>query len=559
MRKRKYMIIFCILLFLFFSSTSHSISMHEEICDNKNTTNLYPPITLNPPWDIYDGDGDVSGLGAGVGSYNFSVDSNTGWSYAAAQCATIGIVSAYADFWHGATWNCEETGNYGVTFVYEFYGSFVTWTFIGFLDSITLSAWLDCSITNDETCNEGYSMFMLPNFFFPLAGTIDKTTIAVSIPSVSFEAGNIYTFKANSRTRATATSLISFPGGAISFYGTLKEILIGDDPPTKPELIGPTGGNPGESYSYSVNSTDPENDQIRYYFDWGDDSEVWTNWVKSGISVSKSHSWDSGTYILRVIAEDSYGAWSDPVEQKLYMFRNDPPETPQQPEGPTSGLIGTDYRYSTKADDPNSGEGDELYYWFDWGDGSNSGWLGPQHPIHTMRAEHNWTVSGTFELRVKVRDGHEEESDWSPSLTVEMINHPPNKPDKPYGETNGQVGEEYMYGASASDPDGHKMYYLFNFGDGTDSGWLGPFHNNSIGTIRHSWTSEGSYEVKVKAKDLFNAESEWSDPLSVSMPKTRQYINMPFLRFLEQHTHMFPLLRQLMGVQPVKYYSYSKI
>ena len=98
MRKRKYMIIFCILLFLFFSSTSHSISMHEEICDNKNTTNLYPPITLNPPWDIYDGDGDVSGLGAGVGSYNFSVDSNTGWSYAAAQCATTGIVSAYADF-----------------------------------------------------------------------------------------------------------------------------------------------------------------------------------------------------------------------------------------------------------------------------------------------------------------------------------------------------------------------------------------------------------------------------------------------------------------------------
>ena len=536
MTKMKYIIIFSIVILLFFSSgtvNSHSIS--KKNYQIKNKTDFYPPIILNPPWDIYDGDGDVSGLGAGVGFYNFSVDSTNGWGYAAAQCATIGIVSAYADFWHGTTWECPETGEYGVTFVYEFHGSYATWAFIGFLDSITLSAWLDCSITDDETFNEGYSMFILPNFLFPMDGTIDTTTIAVSIPSVSFTAGEIYTFNANTRVRATATSLVSFPGGAISFYGSLKKILIGDNPPTNPELIGPTGGDPGKSYSFSVTSTDPEGDQIRYYFDWGDDSGIWTNWVDSGTTVSKSHSWDSGTYVLRVVAEDSYGAWSDPVEQKIYMFKNDPPETPQQPEGPTSGLVGVDYRYSTKADDPNSGEGDELYYLFDWGDGSDSGWLDPKPPGFTMHAEHNWTTNGVFNIRVKVRDGHQEESDWSPSLTVEIINHPPNKPETPYGETSARVGEECMYGASASDPDGHMMYYLFDFGDGSDSGWLGPFNNNSYGTVRHTWANPGSFEVKIKAKDVYGLESEWSDPLSVNVQKSRVISKQLFLEILHSY------------------------
>jgi hypothetical protein len=51
--------------------------------------------------------------------------------------------------------------------------------------------------------------------------------------------------------------------------------------------------------------------------------------------------------------------------------------------------------------------------------------------------------------------------------------------------------------------------------------------------------------VKVKAKDEYDAESGWSDPLSISMPKNKPYINTPFLQFLENHLHMFPLLRKI--------------
>jgi len=46
--------------------------------------------------------------------------------------------------------------------------------------------------------------------------------------------------------------------------------------------------------------------------------------------------------------------------------------------------------------------------------------------------------------------------------------------------------------------------------------------------------------------DEFGAESEWSDSLLVSMPKTKTIIRL-FLTFLENHPHLFPLLRQILA------------
>ena len=65
----------------------------------------------------------------------------------------------------------------------------------------------------------------------------------------------------------------------------------------------------------------------------------------------------------------------------------------------------------------------------------------------------------------------------------------------------------------------------------------------SIYSINHTWSKQGNYEIKVKAKDEYGATSEWSDPLSFSMPKTKLFNNFdtwitrliqrfPFLEFL---------------------------
>ena len=124
-------------------------------------------------------------------------------------------------------------------------------------------------------------------------------------------------------------------------------------------------------------------------------------------------------------------------------------------------------------------------------------------------------------------------------------NQPPNKPEAPTGNDSGIPGEDIEYRCKkTSDPDGDELTYLFDWGDGTDSGWL----PKSMGTtvkLSHNWTEEGNYEVKVKAMDIYGRESEWSDPLSVTMPRNK-VINRPFLNFLENHPSLFPLLQELL-------------
>lgn len=134
-----------------------------------------------------------------------------------------------------------------------------------------------------------------------------------------------------------------------------------------------------------------------------------------------------------------------------------------------------------------------------------------------------------------------------PSLRIkDPADIPPNKPDTPAGPSSGKRNTEYTYTTSAIDPNSNQLYYLFDWGDGTNSGWVGPYASDEEATAKHSWSSQGNFEIKAKAKNTKEVESEWSDPLSVSMPKNKGYINTPLLlRILENHPHIFPILQQI--------------
>ncbi len=120
---------------------------------------------------------------------------------------------------------------------------------------------------------------------------------------------------------------------------------------------------------------------------------------------------------------------------------------------------------------------------------------------------------------------YEEESlDRYPRLQKAFNNSAPLKPSQPNGQSVGEAGTEYTYTSNTTDPDGDEIYYLFDWGDGTDSGWIGPFDSGDNASASHIWSEKGLYEVKVKAKDINELESEWSDPLDVE-------ISGPYLTF----------------------------
>jgi len=125
-------------------------------------------------------------------------------------------------------------------------------------------------------------------------------------------------------------------------------------------------------------------------------------------------------------------------------------------------------------------------------------------------------------------------------------NTQPEIPDTPTGPTSGKPGREYTFTTSATDPDGDELWYFWDWGDGNYSDWLGPFNSGIECEASYIWQQEANFPIRVKVKDNKGGESYWSDPLAFSTPKNKQYINTPFLRFLEDHPHLFPLLRKLL-------------
>ena len=125
-------------------------------------------------------------------------------------------------------------------------------------------------------------------------------------------------------------------------------------------------------------------------------------------------------------------------------------------------------------------------------------------------------------------------------LTIGEPNLPPETPAKPTGRLTGEPGKTYMYSSVAIDPDGDGISYQWDWGDGNYSDWLGPFASGNIVVTQKSWASEGTYSIRIKAKDSHGHESDWSEPLDVTMP-----YNVPFIfRFVDLFQRFFPHLFQ---------------
>jgi hypothetical protein len=150
--------------------------------------------------------------------------------------------------------------------------------------------------------------------------------------------------------------------------------------PYKPEILSyPEEIFRGENYEIQVSCTDPEEDKIEFQFQWDETAEAPSDYCgpyTSGATIGMSHIWHNWNDMvkLRVRARDTtnkVGEWSDAIEIPMINLG---PEAPSTPEAPSRIQIGKEYSLYTKSVDP---EEDPLYYCFDWGDGTDSGWLGP--------------------------------------------------------------------------------------------------------------------------------------------------------------------------------------
>ena len=98
---------------------------------------------------------------------------------------------------------------------------------------------------------------------------------------------------------------------------------------------------------------------------------------------------------------------------------------------------------------------------------------------------------------------------------AQPMSEPPATPTKPSGPETWTINVEATFSSTTTDPEGGSVYYLFDWEDGTDSGWVGPYASGQTGTASHIWTDLGEYNIKAMAKDDYNVKSDWSEPSTI--------------------------------------------
>ena len=246
-----------------------------------------------------------------------------------------------------------------------------------------------------------------------------------------------------------------------------------------------------------------------YLLDMENKSIDFDNW-RLGIA----HAYSKDRMAPTINWDYSYGTWraiiqgcllfGDPAQKIKTPHPSEKPLKPDAPEGPSKWIINVECSFSAVTTDP---EEEGLYYLFDWGDGNNSGWLGPFPSGQTAEAEHAWSELKQYEIKVRAKDIWGVTSDWSDTTTLTIVeDEPPVKPEIA-GSKIVIAGREYKFAFTATDPEGHDIYYKVDWDDGEGTDWLGPYSSGESLVLDHTWTTKGEYFIKAWARDVFEKES----------------------------------------------------
>jgi len=361
------------------------------------------------------------------------------------------------------------------------------------------------------------------------SSTGEHDTVTVTIDTTGLSPGSHTGF----------VSISANDGGGMRYFNI--DLFINRPPNIPLDPSGPTLVEEEIAYPYVTTTTDPEGHDVKYGFDFNNDDIIepqhWTSFQPSGTLLTIYLTfYGTSTRYIRAKAEDIHGAQSGFSAPLVVHVQgpNNPPNKPNTPTGQSNGIIGNSYAYNTTSTDPDD---DNIKYGWDWnGDNIVDEWTSLISSGSTITTTHTYTTEGTYNIKVKAEDSKGEQSDFSDPLTVTITsNNPPNKPTIT-GPSQGKTGDSYTYIVTTEDPDNDEVFYLIDWDDTTNSGWLGPYMSGMSVSTSHIWTANGTYSIKVKSKDINGEESQWSDPIIVTMPKIKIFNKTPiiFLRLLER-------------------------
>jgi hypothetical protein len=198
-------------------------------------------------------------------------------------------------------------------------------------------------------------------------------------------------------------------------------------------------------------------------------------------------------------------------EFKIIKYPGGNEQEPPNISGPTHGDPSVEYDFTFVTDDP---ENDEIWLHIDWGDGNETGWIGPYDSGEEVVVSYEWAEEGEYDIKAESKDIWDD-STWSQPHKIRIGNQPPTPPNIS-GPQFGDAGAELTYTFVSEDFEGEDLYYNVSWGDGEFEDWFGPYPSGEEVTANHTWDSEDDYEITAKARDSpHEKESDWSDPYPI--------------------------------------------
>lgn len=312
----------------------------------------------------------------------------------------------------------------------------------------------------------------------------DGTSAEGARVTKTYEKGGVYTVAVNVDDNA----------GSSCSTDSAKRVIRINTPPVadagKPVSMCLRGA--GDAFSVSFNGSDSrdadKNDSLRYAWDFGDGHK--------GEGVKVNHVYEeAGNYTARLTVSDGSGASCSADSATVPVQLN---RAPIAVAGPDQAAC-TDSKLTFDASKSSASTSDAVYTW-DFGDGTTA---------KGETVQHAYAKGGKYRVTLTVDDGKNTDCSTAVDTMEVNVNGAPSASVEDVKASC--TGDSVVFSAaSSSDPDGNRLTYTWDFGDGTT--WQGG------SKAEHKYEKGGEYRVRVTVDDGSNSAcSDASDVTTVNV------------------------------------------
>jgi hypothetical protein len=212
---------------------------------------------------------------------------------------------------------------------------------------------------------------------------------------------------------------------AAPIWNFRTQVNLPPNPPSDPFPENGENNIPTTGVILSWNGSDPNpGDYLRYcvYFEKDDETpDILISENQTGTTCALEELELYHTYYWKIVAWDS-GGLSTTTSSQVWSFTtgiNNPPTAPTI-TGPSHGKVKVEHTFTFNATDP---DGDDVYYYIDWGDQANTGWIGPYASGEEITQSHTWSEKRTFNISARAKDSPwENKGNWSYHEFISPVN-----------------------------------------------------------------------------------------------------------------------------------------